>query len=322
MSSISQASASAAVSFNERQAVRSGWGGQIPAEAIAYWPALALDPVDGSGADKLAFARAVAEFQGWHGNGLDDDGKLGRQTWMALVAVFNSVDDGATYLVDRGRRFELVGGDVPIAAFDAGGLDLHPGGDFYSWHKRNNAHKRIVLHWGGHDRQGCRNVLLNRDLSSHYGVDADGCDQWLDLGHTGWHAGWANIDAIGIDVCQQPVVEFTAKYAARGYQVEKIENPARKPGGGYKGNKFVLTLDKRTAKNLLGLLRLLCAHYDIPYRVPRGSDGLAETGPLWHGAFNQTTAMSYSGILCHGHVSTGKWDVNPWMAQLFGENAI
>lgn len=317
---MSQTTKESAVKFNAAQATRLGWHGQIPPRAIVDFPALAFDPVGGSGADKLAFARSVAEFQA--SSGLDDDGKLGRQTWSQLLRAYDLVDDDVPYLVDRGRRLKLVNGAIGfrLVTFDAGGLDLHPGGDFYSWHKRNNAHKRIVLHWGGHDRQGCRNVLLNRNLSSHYGVDVDGCDQWLDLAHTGHHAGWANTDAIGIDVCQQPVVEFEAKYVARGYEVERLVNPAKMPGGAYKGNKLVLSLEPRTARNLVTLLRLLCAHYGIPYRVPRGDDGLAESGPLWHGTFDKATALSYSGILCHGHVSKGKWDINPWMPQLFDEN--
>lgn len=319
MSDPSLTSISSAVAFNSAQARRLGWHNAIPASAIAAHPDLAKSAL-GSRDDKVLFTGAVAALQ--RELGLDDDGKLGRGTWSALLKAFDFVGPLEVYAVLRGRR-------IPPAAplpkglnfnnFDAGGLDLHPGGRFYSWHDRINAHKRIALHWGGHDCGNCRNALTNGGNSSQYGVDPSAVEQWLDLAHTGYHAGYANVDSIGIDICQQPTVGFLGKYKARGYDVHEIDNPAIDPRGRVRGDKRVLTLDPRTADNLRALLRFLCGITGIPYRVPRGHDGKQTSGQLWHGVFSREDLYKYEGIFCHANVAGRKWDCSPWMSELFGQ---
>lgn len=313
-------SVASAVAFNSRQARRLGWYDAIPADAVAVFPGLAGDAL-GIWVDKVAFAGAVVELQALLG--IDEDGKLGRGTWSALLKRFEFIGPLQAYAVVRGRR--IVSGSPPPASlefknFDAGGLDLHPGGRFYNWHARTNKRKRIALHWGGHDCRNCRNALMNGGNSSQYGVDPSTVEQWLDLAHTGYHAGYANVDSIGIDICQQPTTKFLGKYQARGYDVRVVDSPAIDPSGRVRGDRRILTLDPRTVKNVQALLRFLCDLADIPYRVPRGHNGKQTTGKLWHGVFSREELYEYEGIFCHAHVSPGKWDVSPWMAQLFSED--
>jgi hypothetical protein len=309
----------AAAVFNARAADKLGWRDDIPAGALADFPALSFDPVAGSAQDRDAFARSVLDFQS--GTGLAADGKLGRDTWRKLLEVYDCVTSSACYVVVKGRRYPL---DDPrlakLRVYDGGGLDLHSHGDYTTSSKRANKPRWIMLHWASHSRKRAYSALVNRGVSSHFGADPFGLDQWLDIAHTAWHAGkWRNHNGIGIDVCQLPLVEHEERYKREGFDVEVIKNPARHPKGGTRGEKHVLTLEPRTAEQIRAIVEQLCLIFDIPLRVPRGSNGLAATGELWHGIWDRPTAESYRGVLCHGHVSKSRWDVNPWMDQLFAD---
>ena len=209
--------------------------------------------------------------------------------------------------------------DYNLITFDeTPSLELHSGGDYTSYKKMpGRVITKILLHWGGHNAGGCRNVLYNRDLSSHFGVDEDEAYQWLDIGHHAWHASWANEDSIGIDICQQPTIGNLKRYRAEGRDVRIIDNPAVRESGQVVGEAQVLTLDPRTAQTVYELCRDLCGVFKIPFSVPRFGDGR-----ISHENFSKADFGEYSGILCHHHVSTtGKWDVAPWLGQIFGELA-
>jgi len=299
--------------WNAENAGRIGWKGAIPPRALAAYPAFALD-ASGLPAHPEGFASAVAVFQGIRG--LVVDGCLGRETWIAILKAFDRVDSFDAYVVLNGRRLPLPkGSGFDVKAFDAGALDLHPGGAFTPAAKLPNRRpRRIVLHWGGLDARSCFFALRNRGLSSHFGVDRGDVVQWLDVAHQAWHAGWANEDSIGIDVCQQPTVEFSPRYSPPEYLgVERVPNLATR-GGKRLGDKEVLTLDERTAANVRALCFALCELFEIePVLLLEGVDG-----PISHRVISRAEFKGFSGILCHSNVSASKWDIAPWMEQIFG----
>lgn len=300
-----------AAKFNAANAKKLGWYEKLPVEVFADFDKLRADAL-GATVEREAFAGGVLAYQ--NKNGLLADGMLGRQTWIDLVRRYDNVDEIEPYFVFKGRRITATAEGFKFWAFDApGGYDLHPSGDFTSF-KRLPKRKitKIVLHWGGVDAKSCRNALTNADLSSHFGVEAKVAYQWLDLAHRGWHAGFANTDSIGIDICQQPTVKFLNHYQELGKDVRVVDNPARRPDGRVVGDRKVLTLDSVTASTTLALCRSLCRAFDIPFGVPRDDDG-----KISHEIMSKREFTAFSGVLWHGNVSASKWDVNPWAAQIF-----
>lgn len=301
-----------AAQFNSRNATRIGWYGTIPEPALTEFPSLRSDAL-GERPDRNAFAAAVFDYQLTHD--LIADGMLGRGTWADLVKRFDYVDVNAEYFIVRGRRLELDRcPPYKLITFDeVGGIDLHAGGDFTPWKQKPGRRiRRILLHWGGVDAKSCKNALFNRDLSSHFGIELGVAFQWLDIGHHAWHASWGNTDTIGIDLCQQPTLKHLDGYVAKGYDVSKAINPARRPGGGVIGDREIVTLDSRTAATVRELCRDLCARFEIPYQLPRDPHGRGI-----HPLLTRDEFEAYEGILAHHHISKSKWDIAPWLGQIF-----
>lgn len=300
-----------AIKFNARQGQLLRWAGHIPPGAADVYSGFASSEPE-------ELARAVFRFQADEGT-LDVDGMLGSATWRALLARFDPVGGEDAYVVVRGRRVVLPPSKAyTLRAFDqAGGLDLHTGGGFRPWSKRpERTFKRIVLHWGGSTAEGCQAALLNRGFSSHFGVDRGRVFNWLDLGHEAWHAGWANTDAIGVDICQQPTVSHLDAYRRAGLDVCAIHNPAHRPDGSRVGDAGVLTLDTKTAAAVRALVHDLCDAFAIPFSIVRAGDGSAS-----HALMTKAECLAYRGILAHSNVSARKWDVAPWLDQLFPAGA-
>jgi hypothetical protein len=302
-----------AVAFNAKFAKKLGWHGNIPEKVFTTYPGLALDPITGTVDEKEEFASTLMAFQVSAGFGKSDqDGKLGRGTWNALLVMFDPVADHEDFMYLGGRR---VGVDTPVATWDEpGGLDLHRDG---GWRKANDREIRlVVLHWGGLEAKGCRNVLANRDLSSHFGIDKTGVYQWLDMSHVAYHAGYPNSFSVGIDICEQPERKWAKLYAKRGYDKKPIVNPTDR------GSKKILSLDPDTARHVRNAVKAICDVTKVPYRFPRGSDGFGDSGSVWHGTFSKADlkAGKFVGVVGHHHISKKKWDVACWWDEIFGQN--
>ncbi len=301
--------------FNARKAQPMGWYRNLPPQAVAEWPGLAADALGGWQAQVL-FASEVRAYQ--MDRHLQADGKLGAGTYGDMLERYTPARPSGEYFMVRGQMVGVESRSPPyrLITFDeAQALELYSGDDYNGYlDMPDRRFRRIVLHWGGHDAPGCRNALFNNGVSSHFGVDADTAHQWLDLGNRAWHASWANEDSIGIDICQQPTIGNLDRYLAMGRNVEVIDNPAVRESGQVVGERQVLTLDAVTADTVRELCRDLCDTFGIPFEVPRFADGSPS-----HEQISQAEFDDYEGILCHSHVSTsGKWDVAPWMGQLFG----
>jgi hypothetical protein len=171
----------------------------------------------------------------------------------------------------------------------------------------------VVLHWGGLNAKGCRNTLVNRGYSSHFGVDRGVVYQWLDLEHVAWHAKGVNGFSVGIDICEQPERKWADHYAKKGYDKHPITNSSSR------GPKEILSLDPATARAGRALIKGLCSVLRIPYEWPTSPTGMGQDehhdGKL---PSEFLKSPQCAGIIAHHHVSTSKWDVAPWMSDLIG----
>ncbi len=303
-----------AADFNQRNALKTGWYGQIPEAALNEFMALRADALSDDAEERGIFAGGVAAYQLTHLD-LEDDGMFGQQTWRKMLQEFDFVDTNEAYVMHKGRRIKVVADGYKLICFDEpGSLELHTGNDYSMWkHLPNRELKKIVLHWGGHDAAGCRDALFNRDVSSHFGIQQGVAYQWLDLGHKAWHASWGNKNSIGIDICQQPTIEHLDRYLARGLDVKKVKNPAwRNSTNWYVGEKVCLSLDSQTAETTYNLCKSICEATGIPFSWPTSAYGID------HEQMSQEEFDEYEGILWHSKISTsGRWDTAPWMGQMF-----
>lgn len=296
--------------YNERAADKVGWDGHIPQAAIDAHPDLKKDP------GSEAFAQAVFDLQqslGFSGPSLD--GKLGRGTWSKILKKYDYVDKDSRYVMHNGRRLAIedTGQSYSMINYDQpGGFDLHQDGGFSR--RKSGDIRLIVIHWGGISVKSLHRALRSRNLSSHFGIEKDKVYQLLDTKHKAWHAGYPNDFSIGIDICQQPTTKWLDHFLDEGYDVEVMDNPTDR------GDEKILTLNPEARKATKELVQDLCALFDIPFKVPRGMDGLADSGPLFHGVIDKEAIKDgkFTGVVGHHHTRKTKWDIAPWWEAIFG----
>ena len=300
--------------FNTKAANKYNWYGRIPSKALEAHPGLGqYDALNDR--DKAMFAGTVQEVQEALGiDASERDGKLGRGTWFKLLKRYDYVSDNVPHLIFAGRRIPVPHWprDVELRTWEhAQGMDLHHAGDFTK--KPGRKPRLIVLHWGGLNAKGCRNTLINRGFSSHFGVDRGVVYQWLDLEHVSWHAKGVNAFSVGIDICEQPETKWARHYAKHGYDKHGMTNPSSR------GPKDILSLDPNTARAGKALLKGLSKVLRVPYEWPVGPEEMGQ-GPMYDQKLSGDYLRSAqcAGIIAHHHVSTSKWDVAPWMTDLMG----
>lgn len=264
----------------------------LPDEVIAAYPDLA----EPRSSEK--FVWAVRNLQ--TALSLIADGKLGWQTYSALLAHYTPLDE--EYVVMQGRRLHIPKSDLyDLITFDEpNGLDLHRFGNFSH---RSKAPSSLCLHWGGLDPKHCYNVFASnsRQVSSHFLIGlVDGRPtvyQVLDMQHKAWHGGWVNDDSIGIDVCQSPMKQWLDHYTDQSYNVEVVDNDTGR------GPKKVISLDPRIADAahafVMDLLDVL------------GWDFVC---PVDHSVTKDISDLTVFG---HHHVNERKYDIAPWWAPIF-----
>lgn len=294
-----------AIKYNPKAAQSVGWGGLIPEAAKAEHPGLSADYGSADFAKAvLAFQKSVDEYQ---------DGKLGSGTWKRMLGHYDPIDDDESYFVHETRRISVDPSLKTIAFDEPRGKDIHSTGHFS---KRKRPIDVIVLHWGGSNIESlCRAFSGTRTVSSHFGIDNDTVYQILDTKHVAWHAGWINKMSIGVDICQQPTEEWKNFFQKKGFDVEMMDNPTDR------GRKRVLSLHPPTAEACKLLVQELCKAYDVPFRFPRGVDGFAEDGDVFHGVMDQKRIErgEFRGVIGHHHIKSGKWDIACWWKSIFGE---
>lgn len=301
--------ANAAVRFNAKYASNHL---PLPAGIFADYPALA-QPVDTED-----FAFGVHLFQMTQNfPAASRDGKLGRNTASAMAKRYDTIDDREPYIVHNGRRrrvpqYPMQARYGVLTAFDApNGYDIHRLG-LHSSRGRSATIRRIVVHWGGinpdHLYRYMKTVsgttTTKDDISTHFGCGPGEAFQYLDTMHKAWHAGWANAESIGVDVCQHCYPIKSAKYYdADETGVGVIHNPA--PIGPDK----VLSLDIGTAITTRQLVLDLLEIFELPVVLPE---------PYRRYTRKEVEASEIT-VWGHHHLSKSKSDIAPWWLDIFGE---
>jgi hypothetical protein len=169
----------------------------------------------------------------------------------------------------------------------------------------------LVLHWGSHSADQLAQYFRTTDraVSAHWAVDETGAYQMLDHRLRAYHAGWINTFSIGMDITMQPPVGNADRYRRAGRLVEIIDNPTRR------GERKILKLDPRIAKNMRDLVFELCKEFNIPLEVPRDAAGRVRHDVVFSDA---KQLGGFSGVLGHHHVDSRKWDVAPYWEDIFG----
>lgn len=253
------------------------------------------------GADALV--EAVSAFQKLVGETSEEevliDGKLGPQTLELILERYEDSDKNY-FLFNRTRLYT----DANLVRYDEpNGLDLHPHAHFTPrfFDSEEKQIRRIVLHWGGlnpHHLYRCFSGV--RKVSSHIGVGLDGDEaktyQYLNFMHKAWHGGSANSSSIGIDICQQPGLNWSDYYKKNGYNVFEMQNVSGR------GDISCLSLDDRILEELVKVIRTLLSEVlRQPLRAPKT---------------NEVINPAEYNLIGHHHISKKKWDVAPWWDEI------
>lgn len=309
-------SPSEVISMNVQLGEELGWRHSLPSEFLAEYPDLRFLHPDFStspwqsiiATQKAAKAAAVLQQvqKDWDLPLEVQDGVLDWYTYHQVLRRYDAVPNTENYVVLNQRRSKIsVPDDFPIHVFDQGGLDLHPAKKFGAYSIRKPT--RIVWHWGGSNAESLFSYFLStsRQVSSHGAVDETGLYQWLDFGHRAWHAGYANTDAIGFDISQQPTTKHLDQYLRAGRDVHVVDNASGR------GDEKILTLDPRIARFVRIATLELCRVFDIPLETLRNPDGTVKM----IGAENEDDHTH--GVFGHHHFDHRKWDVACWWNQCF-----
>lgn len=228
------------------------------------------------------------------------DGMLGGATLKAIIEKYGEAHP--QYWVDNTTRLKSELPDGTLISYEQqGGLSLHEWGHFTPRWFQSRQPRRLVVHWGGFDPVNLHSVFCSpRKVSSHAGLGLVGGEarvyQYINFVHKAWHAGAANADALGIDICQSPDVAHERMYLEKGYGVRVMQNTTGR------GPSKCLSLDPRITE-LAGLvIRDICKAKGIPLRRPDD-----------HGI----VSADFEGVVGHHHVVNTKWDIAPWFDEVF-----
>lgn len=221
------------------------------------------------------------------------DGILGPKTRAHMRGEIWSPSPKNYFIVNQ-RRIPT---DLPVVTFEQSeGLSFY---DLPVWQMRTEPSGQnvdlLVLHWdecvSSHQ---CFYVLLQRGLSVHLMLDADGTIyQALDLAHArAWHARQANERSIGIEIQNALRPQDNTPLEEARTWVEEIL-----PHTDTLWRHFDFT--KAQKDTLKRLAPQLCKLFQIPLQLPLDAQGQVLTG---------LCALPYQGICGHYHLQTDKVD--------------
>lgn len=244
-----------------------------------------------------AFAQAVADFQ--ENMSLVPDGVVGPKTASALGAGRAQAPNPVDYLVVNGQQIKV---DFPVVHWDDPlGLSFYGDELAGTWRPRvDPKHVDLfVLHWDGcTSSHQCYQVLLERKLSVHLMLDADGTVyQALDLGSAkAFHAGDVNERSVGVEICN-PVEQARNRYCnpPRPIIIDAGVNGA----GGHAHLDFYDVQKERVVQ----LADAMSTIFGIPKRLPRVPGGAIARMALADGDLT-----SFHGTAGHYHVTDNKDD--------------
>ena len=293
----------------------------VPKLIVGPIPMLAVDAYPGLGSDVSSDQFSSAVFKIQKDLGLMEDGKLGKGTWTAILAEYDTVVTSSDYVVYGSRRLQLPNRDTyRVISFDEMAtymgsegeikpLDLHTEGHFSS---RKGPVDKVIMHWGGLDPEHLHRVMSSPDraVSTHFGIGllkgVPVVMQYLDLKHKAWHAGWGNTGSIGVDICQQPSYKWIGHYQKNGYKVSRKDNPTNR------GNRKILSLEPRIAEATRDFVEDLMEVLSLRLNIPDS-----------HGVVSKEDVTSgYYSLLGHHHLVGKKWDIACWWDDIFNGTSM
>ena len=168
----------------------------------------------------------------------------------------------------------------------------------------------ICVHWGGLNVKHCYMVFFgakDRHVSSHFGIGWDPVeeryeiDQWLDTGVVAYHAGKFNGYSIGIDITQHPSPKYL-KHTQKFYpDAQVIPNPSGR------GPSECVDLDPEIARIASEFIEDLRKIAELDHK-PKCLD---------EEVYSVKDASKFS-VVGHHNLSKRKYDVAPWMEELYG----
>ena len=161
--------------------------------------------------------------------------------------------------------------------------------------------KGVMIHWsaGNGDADKLINYLDSKTGGwYHYAVDENGTYMLGDPKYNrGAHAGspW-NDHYIGVCIAH-PISDN--RFAADAIQKRGLDSKLVP----YNRNTKAWSLDPQVALKTMHLVKHLCLAYNIPFEFHTSKEA-------------DILKPDYSGIICHHHVTTNKWDCIPWLDEL------
>ena len=224
------------IDYNRRQAAKYGW---TPLHFNA-------DDFDEQLID------AIRMFQIEHG--LTADGMCGPSTYRRLWTKIEStaqyipspdVQEGDKYIVHNGHQIEIFW-DKVLLWTDEGGKKATKYTSMAGQPERDIS--MFVSHWDVClTSSSCYNVLEQRGLSVHFGIDNDGTiHQWLDTQHIAYHAGGKkNPHVVGVEISNAYYPKWQSWYEKKGFGSRPIVEdacgiPLQLPAADHKIDKDVL----------------------------------------------------------------------------------
>jgi hypothetical protein len=178
-----------------------------------------------------------------------------------------------------------------------------------NWYSRKTDIDNIIVHWGGLNAPHCYQVFFNpkyAHTSSHFliGHNPNTGDieifQCLDTSQVAYHAGKANKQSVGVDICQHPSVKYFDKTKVWYKDVAIVQNCSKR------GPKEVVDIDPQLADISFEFLTALREVLELDDKPVCGDDEV----------YKLSDAKQFS-ILGHHNVSVQKWDVACWADKLY-----
>lgn len=188
-------------------------------------------------------------------------------------------------------------------------LDTLPDGS-KNWYLRKQDIDNIVVHWGGLNALHCYQVFFNpkyAHATSHFLIGRNPKTeelevlQCLDTAQVAWHAGKANKQSVGIDICQHPAVKHFDKTKVFYPGAEIVKNSSKR---GPQGD--IVDIDPELAEFANDFIWALREVLDL------GDKPVCKDEEV----YKISDAKKFS-VLGHHNFSKQKWDVAPWAKKLY-----
>lgn len=203
------------------------------------------------------------------------------------------------HIICHGKEVEIKW-DKVVLWTEKGGLKCDP--KQYSARKLERKPRQFTCHWDGClSSKMMADVLKERGLSCHFGIDNDGTIyQLMDTNHVAWHAAPTNSVSIGTEICNGINVKHQSYYVKNGFGLRQVLKGVKCHN---KTLPDILDFYPIQKEALKALMTSVCRHYDIPLQTP-----LNDLGELSTSLVDDVKNGSFSGVVCHYHSSLEKID--------------